>query len=234
MKLGIMQPYFFPYIGYWQLISYVDSFIIYDDVTFIKGGWINRNRYLYQGEAKYFNIIMDGASSYKKINEINLTQDGGRSRKKLLSTISMAYKKAPQFRSVYPLVESIVMFEEDNMAKFIENSIRQVCTYLGISTEIFVSSNIEKTPNLTKDDRVIDICKRLKADTYINAIGGRTLYTQDKFNRNGLELGFIKTNEIEYKQFDNVFVPGLSILDVMMFNSQETISAMLDEFTILK
>ena len=118
--------------------------------------------------------------------------------------------------------------------KFIENSIRQVCAYLGISTEIFVSSNIEKTPNLTKDDRVIDICKRLKADTYINAIGGRALYTQDKFNRNGLELGFIKTNEIEYKQFDNVFVPGLSILDVMMFNSQEATSAMLNEFTILK
>ena len=93
MKLGIMQPYFLPYIGYWQLIACVDKFVIYDDVTFIKGGWINRNRYLYQGEAKYFNIIMDGASSYKKINEINLTQDGGRSRKKLLSTISMAYKK---------------------------------------------------------------------------------------------------------------------------------------------
>ena len=91
-----------------------------------------------------------------------------------------------------------------------------------------------KEANLTKDDRVIDICKRLKADTYINAIGGRALYTQDKFNRNGLELGFIKTNEIEYKQFDNVFVPGLSILDVMMFNSQEATSAMLNEFTILK
>ena len=234
MKLGIMQPYFLPYIGYWQLISYVDKFVVYDDVTFIKGGLINRNRYLYQGEAKYFNIIMDGASSYKKINEISLLQDGARSRKKLLSTIQMAYKKAPQFEIIYPLMESIIMFDESNMSKFIENSICCICEHLGISTEILISSNIEKTPDLTKDDRVIDICKRLNADTYINAIGGRDLYAQDKFAQNGLSLGFIKTGEIIYKQFNDTFVPGLSILDVMMFNSPETISTMLDNYSIIK
>lgn len=234
MKLGIMQPYFLPYIGYWQLISYVDKFVIYDDVNYIKGGWINRNRYLYQGEAKYFNIIMEGASSYKKINEINLTQDGERSRKKLLSTISMAYRKAPQFDTVYPLMESIILFQENNMAKFIEASIRDLCRYLKISTEIVVSSDIDKTPGLVRDERVIDICKRLNADTYINAIGGRDLYEYDKFAQNGLELGFIKTNNIEYTQFDKKFVPGLSILDVMMFNSPETIMDMLNDFVIIK
>lgn len=233
MKLGIMQPYFLPYIGYWQLISYVDKFVIYDDVNFIKGGWINRNRYLYQGEAKFFNIIMQGASSFKKINEIGLSDDT-KSRQKLLSTISMAYKKAPMYSEVYPLVEKIILYPETNLARFIENSIRQICSYLNIETEIIISSTVEKNPEFAKDDRVIDICKRLGASTYINAIGGQELYSFDKFRENGLELGFLKTSNIEYKQFDNDFVPGLSILDVMMFNSVTEIEKMLNSFSIIR
>lgn len=234
MKLSIMQPYFLPYLGYWQLIECADKFILYDDVNFIKGGWINRNRYLYQGQAKMFNLIMQGASPYKKINEIELQMPNSsyNPHEKLLSTIKMAYKKAPMYQEVIPLIENILLFNEENLAKYIENSIRKMCEYLNIDTEILVSSNIEKTPDLTKEKRVIDICKRLGATYYINAIGGKTLYDVSNFRKNGIELRFIKMGEIKYEQFDNHFVEGLSILDVLMFNDLETIKLFLKNYTL--
>lgn len=234
MKLGIMQPYFLPYLGYWQLIECVDKFVIYDDVNFIKGGWINRNRYLYQGEAKIFNIIMREASSFKRINEIELMPSGDsyNPMKKMLSTFTMAYKKAPQYGEVSQLLEELAMCQEINMAKFIENSIRVICHYLDINTEILVSSNIEKTEGLKKEKRVLDICKRLGADTYVNAIGGRELYDGNEFLENGVKLMFLKMDDVEYKQFDNPFVANLSILDVLMFNNKEQVKKLLKKYKL--
>ena len=234
MKLGIMQPYFLPYLGYWQLIQYVDTFVIYDDVNFIKGGWINRNRYLYKNEAKIFNIIMHDAGSFKKINEIELMQPAGEysPMKKLLATFSMAYKKAPYYLEISKLLEQIASYQEKNMAKFIENSLRMICAYLDISTKILVSSDIEKTDGLVKDERVLDLCKRMQADFYINAIGGKELYRADKFLQNGITLKFIKMNPIEYLQFGGEFVPNLSIVDVLMFNDKDTVKKMLKEYTL--
>ena len=131
MKLSIMQPYFLPYLGYWQLIASSDTFVIYDDVNFIKGGWINRNRYLYQGQPKYFNITMSGASPNKKINEVGLMKDPRYNPgKKLLSTFQMAYQKAPMYRQILPLLEEVLLYETDVLAPYLEHSIRSICQYL--------------------------------------------------------------------------------------------------------
>lgn len=234
MKIGIMQPYFLPYIGYWQLIQCVDKYVIYDDVNFIKGGWINRNRYLYQGEAKIFNIIMKEASSFKKINEVELmpSKEKYNPMEKLLSTFTMAYKKAPFYAEVYAVLEKIVHFETNNLSCFIENSIREICKYLQIETELILSSKIEKNNDLKKEARVIEICKHLGGDTYINAIGGKELYESQDFEKEGLKLNFLKTGDIIYKQFNNEFVPNLSIVDVMMFNNKEEIKKMLSDYSL--
>jgi len=232
MKLGIMQPYFFPYIGYWQLINVADKYVIYDDVNFIKGGWINRNRILMNGEAKMINLRMNGASPNKLINEVEVVDDIVYN-KKLLKTIENCYKKAPYFKDAFPIVEKIINSEEKNLAKYLEFSIRQICEYIPIDTEIIVSSTINKNNDLKGEDKILNICKILGVDEYYNAIGGQELYLYENFLLNGIKLKFLKTSNIEYKQFKNEFVPNLSIIDAMMFNSVEDIKKMLDQYELL-
>lgn len=233
MKLGIMQPYFFPYIGYWQLMNAVDKYVVYDDVNFIKGGWINRNRILVNGKPQYFNVQMKGASPFKLINEIEIN-NSEISINKNLKTIYMAYHKAPYFSKVNLLIEKILKNQTPNLTEYIFNSIKCIAEYLNIKTEIIISSKISKNNELKNQDKVIEICKKLNATEYYNAIGGMELYSFDDFRKNDITLSFLKTNDISYKQFNNEFIPNLSIIDVMMFNSQEEIKAMLNDFTLIK
>lgn len=233
MKLGIMQPYFFPYIGYWQLINAVDKYVIYDDVNFIMRGWINRNNVLINGERKLINLRVTSASQNKFINEIEVLNDQIY-KNKLLKSIESNYKKAPYFLQTYPIIERIINQSEINLAKYLEFGIRQVCDYLSIDTEIIVSSLIKKDNQLKGQDKVIEICKVLGADEYINAIGGQGLYSYKKFIDHGIRLRFLKTGEIEYMQFKNKFVSNLSIIDVIMFNEPKKISKMLDEYELLQ
>ena len=224
-----MQPYFFPYIGYWQLIHAVDKYVIYDDVNFIKGGWINRNNVLMNGARKRINLRMHNASSNKHINEIEVLEDPIY-QNKLLTTIKNNYKKAPYFLTVYPLMKRIIKQDEKNLAKYLEFGIRQVCDYLSIDTEIIVSSSLKKDNQLRGQDKVLEICRELGADEYLNAIGGQALYSDEDFAVHGIKLRFLETPAIHYKQFKNEFVPGLSIIDVLMFNDPQKIHKMLDEF----
>jgi hypothetical protein len=226
MKVGIMQPYFFPYIGYWQLINAVDKYVIYDDVNFIKRGWINRNNILMNGEAKLINIQMHKASQNKLINEIEVSGNDIFNNK-LLKTIKQCYKKAPFYEDVFPVIESVINQEEKNLAKFLELSIRQVCEYLSIDTNIVISSDVQKNNELKAQEKIIELCKILGGDEYINAIGGQDLYTYEDFALQGIKLRFLSTKEISYTQFKNNFVPNLSIIDVMMFNSINEINKML-------
>ena len=218
MRLGIMQPYLLPYIGYWQLLNAVDKYVIYDDVNYIKGGWINRNRILISKEIKYFTVKLNGASPNKLINEVEVSNDKIY-KKKMLKTIEESYKKTPFFNIVFPIIKEIIENEEDNLAKYLKYSIEKICNYLEIKTELLLSSELEKDNSLKGKDKVISICKKLEATEYYNAIGGQELYSFEEFKDNGIELKFLKTEEIKYKQFNNEFISNLSILDVMMFNS---------------
>jgi len=232
MKLGIMQPYFFPYIGYWQLINAVEKYVICDDVNFIKGGWVNRNRILINGESKFINLRMHNASQNKLINQIEVLGNSVYNRK-LLKTLEIYYKKAPHYKDVFPIIESIIKLDEKNLARYLELSIRRICEYLSISTDFIISSTITKNKDLRCQDKVIEICKILGADEYINAIGGQALYSPLDFAAQGIQLKFLNTGEIRYQQFNNKFVPNLSIIDVMMFNKPEKINEMLDDYRLL-
>lgn len=232
MRLGIMQPYFFPYIGYWQLINAVDKYVIFDDVNYINRGWINRNRILIDKKAGMINLKLQGASQNKLINEIEILDDPAES-KKILKTLESCYRRAPYYNTAIQLIESIISHEEKNLAKYLINSIKQICRYASIETEILVSSSIKKDNSLKGQDKILEICRLLEADEYINAIGGRMLYSHDAFEANNISLKFLQPLISPYKQFGNEFVPGLSIIDVMMFNPPEKIKAMLGEYELV-
>lgn len=229
MKLAIMQPYFFPYIGYFQLLDAVETFVIYDDVNYIRQGWINRNNILLNGNRHLFTLALKGASSFKLINQIEIGDNGGN----ILKTICQAYRKAPRFEEVYPLVERAIKAQEKNLSRYVEHGIRLVCDHLGINTNFIRSSDIEKDNSLAGQDKILQICKLLGAGEYINAIGGRSLYSRKEFGHNNIRLRFIKTGAIVYKQFGDDFVPNLSIIDVMMFNDRDEIKKLLANYELL-
>ena len=227
-----MQPYFFPYIGYWQLIHAVDKFVVYDDVNFIKKGWINRNNILLNKNAHLFTLPLSKASQNKLINEINL-QENLTERQNILKTIYSAYTKAPYFYKIKDILETIIMYDELNLSLYLQNQLKIISDYLCINTEFLLSSELQNDKSLHSQDKILDICKFLNADEYINPIGGLELYDKNIFLQKGIQLYFIKTWDIEYKQFGNNFIPNLSIIDVMMFNSPEQIKKMLDNYELI-
>lgn len=229
MKVGIMQPYFLPYLGYWQLMNAVDTYVVYDDVNYISRGWINRNNFLVQGSAKLFTFSLNKASINKKINEISVLDDFAT----FVAMLKCHYKKAPYFETMMPLVEKIISYDKTNLGEFLFNSIKIVAEYLDFNTNILLSSALEKDNSLKGNDKILSICKMFGADEYYNAIGGQELYDKEDFAKNGIKLSFLKTNFTPYRQFKNSFVPGLSILDIMMFNSKEQVKQMLNDFELI-
>ena len=230
MKLGIMQPYFLPYIGYFQLINAVDKYVIYDNIEYTKKGWINRNKILMNGRDFLFSLPLKKSSDFKMVCERELSSDF--SPKKTLEQIKSSYQKAPHFKEIYLLLESIFDYDETNLFKFILNSVLAVKNYMDIHTEIVISSTVNIDHHLKSEDKVLAFCKILEADTYFNAVGGKKLYSKERFSSLGIELMFLQTNDFQYKQFDNTFVPWLSIIDVLMFNSKEEVGVMLKNYTL--
>ena len=227
-----MQPYFFPYIGYFQMLSAVDKFIVYDDINYIKNGWINRNNILLNGNKYLITLPLLEASPFKLINEIQIT-DKQAQKDKLLKTIHHAYSKAPYFNDVYEIVEKTINHESQNIAQAIAFSFNEIKKYLDLKTEILISSSINKNNSLKAEQKVIDIVKNLEGSTYINAIGGMELYSKERFKKEGIELYFIKMNEISYKQFKNNFVPNLSVIDILMFNSKDETKELLKKYILV-
>jgi len=231
--LGIMQPYLFPYLGYYQLIHAVGTFVVSDDVTFIKGGWINRNRVLINGEPAYFTVPLKKAPSTTLIRDIRIDDEGQAGwRKRQLRTMENFYRRASQFNTVYPLVESVFNEPTTAIATMARASLVRVADYLRIETR-FADSTAYDNAHLKAQDRVIDTCEQERASTYINAIGGQTLYSAADFAAHSITLKFLKSRPIEYPQFRTPFATSLSIIDVLMFNPRETARGFLDRYELL-
>tara|TARA_R110000851_G_scaffold86538_5_gene187926 strand:+ start:1315 stop:2025 length:711 start_codon:yes stop_codon:yes gene_type:complete len=222
-KVAIMQPYFFPYIGYFHLIKSVDEFVIYDNIQYTKKGWINRNRILSNGEDKILTIPIKKDSDYLNIQDRIIADSWSKDKNKLLNTINNSYKKSPQFNNIFPIVHECLSSLEVNLFKFILNSLTILNSYLEIKTKIITSSDISIDHSLKSQDKVMAICKNLKATTYVNAIGGQELYNVEDFSNKDIKLKFVKSNPLVYKQYKNEFIPWLSILDVLFFNDKKDI-----------
>jgi hypothetical protein len=234
MKTAIMQPYFFPYIGYFQLINSVDIFVIYDKIQYTKKGWINRNRILLNKKESMITLPIKKDSDFLNVNERFLSDNWLIESIKILNLVREAYRKAPYFDMVYPIINECINYDSRNLFKFIFNSINLIIDYLEIETQIILSSSININHELKAEDKVISICNELETSIYINPIGGLELYSKDKFMENGLDLFFLKTNDLVYQQCNNsTFISNLSIIDVLMNNSKEKVKEMLDKYTIL-
>jgi hypothetical protein len=216
-----MQPYFLPYIGYFQLMRAVDLFVVYDRIKYTKKGWINRNRILLNGADTMFSLPLKKGADSLDVIERELAADFDRS--KLLAQFAGAYRRAPQFEPTFALLERIVRHEDNNLFGYIRHSIDAVRAHVGIHTEIRVSSEIAFDNTLKAQDKVLAICEAAAARTYINPIGGTELYAREDFAARGIELAFLKPRLTEYTQFGQPFVPWLSVVDVLMFNSVETV-----------
>lgn len=227
MKLAIMQPYFFPYIGYFQLIAAVDNFIIYDNIKYTKKGWINRNRILCDGEIGIFSLPLKKDSDFLDVRQREVSANFD--RQKLLRQLKQSYKKAPYFEDTYALVASIVNYDKLNLFDFLHYSIICICNHLKIKTNIIISSHINIDHSLKNQEKIIELCVSLGAINYINPIGGVELYSQHAFNGKGININFIRSKNIEYKQFSGDFIPWLSIIDVLMFNSTAEIIKIINE-----
>ncbi|MDB5282325.1 MAG: hypothetical protein JWO06_1400 [Bacteroidota bacterium] len=232
MKVAIMQPYLFPYIGYFQLINSVDKFFVFDDVNYINKGWVNRNRILINGKDNLFTIPLQDASQNRIIKDIEVSPDE-KWRKKFLKSIEMAYSKAPYYEFTYSLIKKVMLTEEKLITAIILNSLKEILQHLEIKTEIVVASEVYSYGAIKGVDRILKICESEKADHYINPIGGTELYQKDIFEKNNIQLSFIKSRPVVYPQFKNEFIPWLSIIDVMMFNSKEQIQEYLNAYDLI-
>jgi hypothetical protein len=235
VKLAIMQPYLFPYLGYFQLIEAVDRFVIYDDVNFIDQGWINRNLILSasgSSEPVYFTVPLRGASSSRTIREIEVSPDP-RWHRKLLKTFAQTYARAPYFREVFPIVETVLTPVDQRISIVARTGLRAVCEYLNLERDWVESSDIYENEALRGQSRILDICRQEQAAEYVNPIGGMALYSREAFAKEGVGLRFLKPRLREYRQFRVPFVPGLSVVDVMMFNSRERVREMLKDFELV-
>jgi len=209
-----------------------DRFVIYDDVNFIRKGWINRNNILVNGKANLFTVPLKNASQNKLISESEISEIS-EWKKDLLRTIELSYRKAPCFEEVFELIIRIINTDETNISGYIYYSLEQVNRFLNIDTEIVRSSSVYQNRLLKQQKRIIDICKKENAREYINPIGGLELYSKKLFKENEIDLYFIKTNEIVYRQFNNEFSGSLSIIDVMMFNPKDQINEFLNDYELI-
>lgn len=231
MKLAVMQPYLFPYIGYFQLLYLSDTFVVLDDVNYINKGFINRNYLLVNGQRTRFTIQLAGASQNRKIDELEIVQEK-RNVDAFLKTLSLAYGRAPCFDAVFPMVEQVMTSGKTRIADIILDSLRAIAEYLSIDTDIVPSARAFQNGHLKDQERIIDICRRAGASQYINLPGGAALYDREAFSRQGIELRFIQPGRIEYPQFGGEFVSNLSILDVLFFNPRERARTFLKEYTL--
>ena len=231
--IAIMQPYFFPYVGYWQLIHVVDHFVIYDDVNYIKGGWINRNRLLINGKAAFFTAPLQLSSPYKRICDVTLLPSSAWRGQASSKMVEITYRKAPCFTEIFPIIERLIRYEADNLADYLAHQLQTLAIFMGIKTRFVVTSRCYGNEHLSGQARVLDICKREEASTYINLQGGQTLYDAKIFRNADIDLRFIVMRPLPYRQKGIEFIPYLSIIDALMGTGSVDIRQHLSAFDLI-
>lgn len=232
MRVAIKQPYFMPYIGYFQLMKYADVYVVYDDVNYYKGGFINRNNILINGKSSILTIPVKKASPTKLICEVEIDRNS-KKFKNLLKTIYLSYKRAPYFDAVFPMLQRIINSDSVYISELIYSSFIEIAKYLELTTKIILSSNRFSTSRgIGREERLIHICRELGADEYISESTGLKIYSKVNFKKKGIDFIVFQPVLPTYQQFDNEFVSPLSIIDVLMFNSVSEVNNMLDMYIV--
>ncbi len=224
MKLAIMQPYLFPYLGYWQLLAAVDKLVLLDDVNYINRGWINRNRVAVNGRPAWLTVPLQGASQNRRICDIDIAPDHGW-KARMTRMLSESYAHAPESEATLALFEQWLTQANGNLSTALYLNLIKVMAALGITTTIIPSSRIYPRHGLKGQDRILDICKCEDAAIYVNPPGGRDLYDKDIFGKAGIELMFLQP-ELHKERLRSGTHDGtvLSVLDAMMHNPISTLA----------
>ncbi|TYA56639.1 WbqC family protein [Formosa maritima] len=234
MKVAIMQPYFMPYLGYIAIINYVDEFILFDTPQFIRHGWIERNKVLkLDGDTMYIKVPLVKHARNTTIENVIINNNLSW-KHKIISQLDHYKKRAPYYKNVIALLHEIFDEEYSSIVSLNYKSLQILCRYLGIITPISIWSEMKVEIDEVKapDEWALHICKALKYDTYVNLPGGRSFFDVQKYEREGISLSFLELEPTQYKQFSNVFVPFLSIIDVLMFNDVSQVKEMLKNFNL--
>ncbi|WP_435579662.1 WbqC family protein [Gilvibacter sp.] len=235
MRLGIMQPYFLPYLGYFALIQQVDAFILFDTPQFIRHGWIERNQILKQnGEKLYIKVPLQKHSRETAIKDVVINEEQNW-QQTILSQLGPYKKRAPYFKMVTELLEKIFVLETQSIVALNKRSLEVICGYLEIDTpiQVFSQMELEVAEVNAPDEWALNICKALGANSYYNPTGGMEFFSREKYQNEGIELKFLEFKASNYEQLGNPFVPYLSVLDVMMFNSPAEINKMMEQINLL-
>lgn len=233
MRLGIMQPYFFPYLGYFQLMAHVDTFVVYDNIEYTKKGWINRNRFVADGKIQPFTVNLRKASDSLPINRREIAPEFDKNRHRILRQIRAAYGQCSNFTEAFPLVEECFTCNERNLFSFLYFSIERIHAYLGLSSHLVVASDVNIDHTLRKSQKVMAICSALHCESYINPESGRHLYDKLEFGKQGIQLEFLWHVPTRYRQNSRSFIPRLSFIDVLMNNDRDELSCLLNDYEIL-
>lgn len=229
--IAIMQPYLFPYLGYFQLIQAVEHFILLDDVHFIKRGWIHRNRILWQGAPLLFTWPLAHISQNRLINQHQFCHFE-KTQQHWCQLIRRAYAKAPYFNSVFSLLQEIGSVAQTGLVPFIHRSLQAISHFLEIKVPFYLSSECDIDKTLRGEARILALCHFFGATRYINLSGGLGLYQPVHFEKQQVQLQFIQMEDIVYPQGGTPFVPALSIVDVLMFNPPEKRANFLAAYTL--
>lgn len=230
MILAVMQPYLFPYIGYYQLAYHSDMFIFYDDVNYIKKGYINRNNIITKNGPYLFTLPIKGASQNKLIRELYFTEETN----KILATIEMTYSKSKYFNNIYPIIEKIFNNKERQVSKITSQSIIKVFEYLGLTIDYKFSSKINYNRENNAQEKIYDLCKIHKADNYVNASGGIELYDKNEFKKRNIKLNFINSIPTPYSQINSKeFIKNASMIDILMNCNKDEIINQLNNYTVI-
>jgi hypothetical protein len=220
-SIAIMQPYVFPYLGYFHLISAANFFIFYDDVNYIKQGWINRNRILINGKPFTFTIPVSNGSSFSLIKNV-VPAFNEKWIDRFYKQTNQNYNKAPFYGEVVDIVMDVFHKKFDSIADLAIKSIENVFSYLQTPFHYAKSSVIAPESRcMRRADRLAYITKSLGYRHYVNAAGGKKLYSKEEFAAMNVKLSFVESLPLSYKQGRNEFVPGLSVIDCLMFNDIE-------------
>lgn len=217
MRVALMQPYFFPYIGYFDLLASSDLFVFYDDAAYSRGGWVSRNRVAADGkEFNYIRLTVDRAPLGTPINGVRLKSPED-DRNHLLSLLHNVYRRAPYYNEVVAVIEKVFCDGGGGLSQVAAASICSCAEYLGLGAPVLYSSAIEYDRAMGAQGKVISICKSINASHYVNLTGGRELYCESEFLRNDISLIFTEPADFLYDTGKRPFVPNLSIIDVMMW-----------------
>lgn len=228
MRLAIMQPYLFPYLGYFALAAAVDRFVFLDDAQFIKQGWINRNRWWVSGGIDYFTVPVTGVGEHTPIDEVRV-HPRGPWRRKLAISFEQSYARAPCRPAAASLLREVLDAGDEGIAALARRSVQATCRVLGIAPRFIDSSRSYGNGQLRGEARVLDICHREGATEYLNLPGGRALYDPARFAAIGVQLRFIRPWRRAWTRGGLPEDSSLSVLDALAFHPPEVIRALIEE-----